>query len=100
MFSFEIKHVAGRQHGGPDALSRRGKAAEDSEEEHPEELKASMDSDFTPAQLHDDDMPDEWKKIKLYLETLLKPNGMTDKAFDTFKQFALRFLVHKGLLFR
>ena len=102
MFTFEIKHVAGRRHGGPDALSRRGKAEEDSEEEDPEELEASMDADLAPAQLDDngEEMPDEWKKVKLYLETLQRPNGMTDKAFDTFKQYALRFLVHEGLLFR
>lgn len=33
IFNFEIKHIAGKKHGGPDGLSRRGSSREDSDEE-------------------------------------------------------------------
>ena len=131
MFTFDIKHVAGRKHGGPDGLSRRALAPEDSEDEDPEELEASMDADLGPVEQEnednedsedsednedseerarsdedededeedDEEMPDELKKIKKYLLTLKRPVGMTDKVYDSFRQFALKFLVREGLLF-
>ena len=49
MCSFEIKHVASRRARGPNALTRRGKAMDDSKEADPEELEASMDADLAPA---------------------------------------------------
>jgi len=33
MFSFEINHVAGKRHGGPDGLSGRRRSVENSDEE-------------------------------------------------------------------
>ena len=50
-----------------------------------EELETRMHTDLATAQLDNDDMPDEWKKIKVYLEILQTPDGIIDKAFDTFK---------------
>ena len=137
MFTFDIKRVAGRKHSGPDGLSRRGLALEDSEDEDPEELEASMDADLAPVELENEDnansedsednedseervrsnedkdededededeeddrgMPDELKKIKKYPLTLKSPVGMSDKVYDSFRQFALKFLVYEGLLF-
>ena len=144
MFTFDIKHVAGRKESGPDGLSRRSLAPEDSEDEDPEELEASMDADLAPVELEnednegsedsednedseerarsdededededkdedqdedededeedDEEMPDELKKIKKYLLTLKRPVGMSDKVYDSFRQFTLKFLVHEGLL--
>ena len=34
-----------------------------------------------------------------YLLLLQPPDVMTDKAFNSFKQYALKFVVHEGLLF-
>ena len=108
MFTFDIKHVAGRKHGGSDGLSRRGLALEDSEDEDPEELEASMDADLVPVELEnednedseerarsdedededeedDEEMHDELKKIKKYLLTLKRPVGMSDKVYDSFR---------------
>ena len=124
MFTSDIKHVAGRKNGGPEGLSRRGLAPEDSEDEHPEELEASMDADLAPVELESEDsqdseeragsdedengnedeeddkeMPDELKKIKKYILTLKRLVGMSDKVYNSFQQFALKFLVHEGLLF-
>jgi len=47
MLSFEIKHVVGKRHGGPDGLSRRRRLVEDSDkEEGVEELEEEMDADL------------------------------------------------------
>ena len=115
MFTFGIKHVAGKRHSEPDALSRRRRSPDDSDGEDPEELEDYMDSELSNAQLlpqiaerNDDiaqnvqleDMPEDLQRIKTYLLTLQRPPGMTDKQFDSFKQYALCFLVIYGLLFR
>jgi len=79
MFSFEIRHVAGKGHGGPDGLCRRRRSVEDSdEEEGVEELKEEMDADLAVNEVdseeegdNEDDikedkdqaMPDEFKKV-------------------------------------
>ena len=47
----------------------------------------------------DEGMPNEMKKIKKYLLMLKRPVGISDKAYDSCRQFALKFLVHEGLLF-
>ena len=44
MFSFEINHVAGKKHAGPDGLSRRGRLKENSDEEEEEEVEKAMDA--------------------------------------------------------
>ena len=121
MFTFEIKHVAGKRHSGPDALSRRRRSPDDSEGEDPEELEDYIDLELSSAYIlpqiaepnnqipqpndipHDaqpEDMPENLQRIKTYLLTLQRPPGMTDKQFDSFKQYALCFLVIDGLLFR
>ena len=48
----------------------------------------------------DEVMPNDLKKVKRYLLTLERPDRMTDKQFDLFRQFVLRFLVQEGFLFR
>ena len=58
MFTFDIKHVAGRKHGGPEGVLRRGLAHEDSEDEDPKELEASMDADLAPVELENEDNED------------------------------------------
>ena len=109
LFTFDINHVAGTKHGGPDALSRRGKAAEDYEDEDTDDLEVQMDLDravvtvllaaVSPAECLDK-VPQEFRWVMAYLLMLQRPKGMMDKAFNSFKQYALRFLVHKGLLLR
>ena len=44
-------------------------------------------------------MLDELKKIKKYPLSLQRPVGISDRVYDSFRQFALKFLVHEGLLF-
>ena len=58
MFTFDIKHVAGRKESGPDGLSRRSLAPEDSEDEDPEELEASIDAGLALVGLENEDNED------------------------------------------
>ena len=111
MFTFDIKYVGRRKYGRPNRLSRGGLALEDSEDEDPEELEASMDADLAPVELKSEDsedseeragsdedgvedeednegMHDELKKIKKYPMTLKRPVGMSDKVYDSLQQFA------------
>ena len=46
LFDFDMKHIVGKKHGGPDTLSRRGRYLEDSEESDPEDLEDTMDADL------------------------------------------------------
>jgi len=116
MFSFEIKHVAGKRHGGPNGLSRRRRSVEDSdEEEGVEEREEEMDADLAVNEVdsveegdnedeikedNNQTMPDEIKKVTRYLTTLQRPGNKTHKQFDSFRQYALLFLVEEGQLFR
>jgi len=95
MFSFEIKHVAGKRYGVPDGLSIRRRSVEDSdEEEGVEELEEEMDAELAvnevdseeegdnEDEIEEDDnqaMLDEIKKVTRYLTTLQRPASMMDK---------------------
>jgi len=50
--------------------------------------------------VENDDVTDELRRIKRYLLTLGRPDGMTDKAFRGFVRYATEFLVNERLLFR
>lgn len=50
LFSFEIKYIAGKKHGGPDGLSRRGRCEGDSDGEDVDELEESMDVNLCECQ--------------------------------------------------
>ena len=43
LFDFDLKHIAGTKHGGPDALSRRSKKS-DSEDERESDIEDEMDA--------------------------------------------------------
>ena len=109
LFTFDIKHNAGTKHGSPDALLRRGKAEEDFKDKDPDNLEVQMDlvlavvrvlpADVSPAECLPK-VPQHFRQVMGYLLILQRPDGMTDKAFNSFKQYALRFVVQQGLLFR
>jgi len=74
LFNFEIKHVAGKKHGGPDGLSRRKQSENDSDGDDSNKLDDCMDADLTHAMVNNgdgdaenDDMPDEMRRIKTLL---------------------------------
>ena len=51
LFDFKVKHVQGREHGGPDALLRRGRPPVDSEESNSDELDDAMNADLMNIQV-------------------------------------------------
>jgi hypothetical protein len=62
-----------------------------------------MDADLAVNELNDEeaeDMPEELKNVRKFLTSLERPEGMTDKSFESFRRFALEFLVEGGWLFR
>jgi len=79
-------------------------------------LEEVMDADLTPVRISDmenedilindnekdgkDDMPDNLMRVKRYLSTLQRPDGITDRAFGALRGYATKFLIHEGLLFR
>ena len=81
LFNFDIKHVAGKKHGGPDGLSRRKQSEDDSDSDDSDELDECMDADLTYAMVNNgdgdndagnDDMPDELRRIKTLLDNARK----------------------------
>ena len=72
--------------------------SEDSEDSV-ERVMVIEDEDEDEDKKDDEKMADELKRIKKYLLIIERPVGMSDKVYDSLRQFALKFLVHKGLLF-
>jgi len=75
-----------------------GEDAEDDEDEEHEEDEEDGDDDDDEDDV--DDMRHDLKRVKVYLLMLQRPVRMTDRAFNSFRQYALRFLMHEGVLFR
>ena len=117
MFSFEIKHVEGKKHGGPDGLSRRKKSEEDSDDDASEEhskrlcnlcrkehIERLRDVGVGVNELEDEEedgeIPEDFRRVKRYLTTLQRPEVATRLPEGIFRQYALSFLVQGGLLFR
>lgn len=46
----------------------------------------------------EDGLPAELRRVRRYLLTLQKPEGMTEKAFSSFKQYALEWSTSKMAL--
>jgi len=88
LFNFDIKYVTGKKYGGPDGLSRRRQSKDDSDDDDSKELDEYMDTDLTHAWVNsgdvENDMPEEFRRIKRCLLTLERPDEMTDGAFRAF----------------
>ena len=113
LFDFEVRHIPGRKHSGPDSLSRRPRTESDNiDEAHEEDIDDFIDRDLNsiricPATLAagterilTEDYSDESEAIARFLTTLAKPETMDRKEFRKFKANALKFLVRDGHLFR
>ena len=101
LFDFDLKHVAGTKHGGPDALSRRSKGS-DSEDEGESDIEDEMDaalsllfhsntrpkevpgmSETQPVDAEKDKehIPDNFRKVIQYLTDFERPEGLTRKKY-------------------
>ena len=119
LFDFDVKHIPGNKNGGADALSRRGLALED-----PDELSDDVDDYFDakifniqiePRQtqyahrppyhlgriwLLEGEYTDGDLTLGRYLETLQRPEDITDQAFQQLRKKSRLFLVRDGYLFK
>jgi hypothetical protein len=110
LFDFDVHHIAGKKNGAADALSRRGRAPEDSDTED------DVD-DFFDAKLYnitvgggrkltarvwlvEGEYDGDDLRIGRYLETLERPGGISDVDFKVLKRKAAMFMVRDGYLFK
>jgi len=114
LFDFDVKHVAGTKNGGADALSRRGKAPEDSDEDENEvddffeaqlysislSERNTYDNPIARIYLHKAKYEDDDLILGQYLETLQRPDGLTDIQFRELRRKSKNFLVRDGYLFK
>jgi len=76
---------------------------DDSEDEDDNnELEEVMDavSELEDEEDRNDDMPNDLMRVKRYLSTLRRLDGITDRAFGALRGYTTEFLVNEGLLFR
>jgi len=101
LFDFHVKHIPSNKNGGADALSRHGPGPDHSHEDEDEaddyfdtKLYSIQASDrstnrslYSPTAriyLHDADYEGDDLTLGRYLETLQRPEGMTDQQFSDF----------------
>ena len=75
LFNFDIKHVAGKKHGGPDGLSRRKQSEDDSDSDDSDELNEYMDAKLIHAMVNnsDRDRDAENNELKEVMDADLTP---------------------------
>ena len=114
LFDFQVKHIPGNKNGAADALSRRGAGPEDSPVEDEDEadnyfdaklysiqvLDRSVSSPTARVYLHEADYNGDDLILGRYLETLRRPDGMTDQQFQQLRQKSRSFLVRDGYLYK
>jgi len=112
LFDFTVKHVPGKKNGGADALSRRGYADGDEEEDQAvddyfdaklysiEVSTATIQNPTARVYLQEGEYDGEYLMIGRYLESLERPSDMTDDEFRKLRRKALRYLVRDGHLYK
>lgn len=112
LFDFSIRHVPAEKHKGPDALSRVDRDSEDSTTLSAEGLISDHIQVLTEAQEKDDDAciwriyleehlyDGEWLRLGRYLDTLQRPEGLTDQQYTRLKRKAVGYFIRDGKLFK
>ena len=117
LFSFDIVHVPGMKHKGPDALSRRPATAEEAEEmkkngkREEEDIEAEIEAALGRITYEEETDwqvgkvltmhggEEELEKIAEWLLTLRRPAGMSNGEFRKFKREETKYLVRDGILY-
>ena len=112
LFDFTVKHVPGKKNGGADALSRRGYADGDEEEDQTvdeyfdakiysiEFSTMSFQNPTARVYLHEGEYDGEYLLIGRYLESMERPLDITDDDFRRLRRKAFRYLVRDGYLYK
>ena len=122
LFSFDIAHVPGSKHKGPDSLSW-GPATKEEERERMEngrkeeqDIEESIEGALGMMSMswHEEEV--EWQlgavlrmhvsggqeveRISRWLLTMERPEGLADAEFARFKRGATKYLIRDGVLYR
>src|SRR5436189_450241 len=121
LFDFDATHVSSTKNGAADALSRRGAAmADDSEDDETDSyfeakmygimvsvsnlvsvIQSSKALDVVArVYLHEGEYEGDDLLLGQYLETLRRPDELTDLQYQSLLRKAKNFLVHDGYLFK
>jgi hypothetical protein len=111
LFDFDVKHIPGTKNGGADALSRRGLSPDDGfedENEADDYFDAKLYGITVTAEpplltriyLHEGEYDGDDLVLGQYLETLQRPDGLTDQQFLRLRQKSRFFFVRDGYLFK
>jgi hypothetical protein len=112
LFDFDTTHIPGNKNGAADALSRRGQSIEDDEESEKdtdEYFEARMygiavAGDPKPLMarvyFHEGEYMGDDLTLGQYLETLQRPNRLTDAEYRQLRRKARGFFVRDGYLFK
>jgi hypothetical protein len=109
LFDFDVRHVPGNKNGAADALSRRGAASTDSDDDDVDDYFDAKLYNITARPprnptarvwLIDGEYSGDDLEIGTYLETLRRPDDMDDPQFRQFRKKALNFFIRDGYLFK
>ena len=111
-FAPTLRAIPGKKNIVPDALSHQPNHIKDGEEFENSDLEDEIDNqlnviesergqkDYARVFLIETEYTDEFLKIGHYLETLMRPEELTDSEYRSIRRKAQRFYVRDGHLFR
>jgi hypothetical protein len=111
LFDFDVKHIPGNKNGAADGLSRRGKSPEDESDDDPDDYFESKlySTSANPLSLHDplarvylceEEYTGDDLMLGRYLETLERPEGISNEEYQKLRKKSRNFLVRDGYLFK
>ena len=118
LFDFKLVHVPGKQHGGPDGLSRRLNTEEEEEDEEPEGSHEHWIDDMycfaqegnegegenpiapIPYSEEDRQLDQKLEKVRQYLEGINAPQETSEEEIRKFVRYASNFFVTEGRMYR
>ena len=109
LFDFDVKHIPDNQNGAADSLSRRGKGSEDESDRRSgrlfrisiiQYLTNASSRSFTRVYLSEGEYNDGDFTLRRYLETLERPEGLSDEEYEKLRKKSRNFLIRDEYLFK